>query len=90
MTAGSPSSPQETHVVDVRIGVSQTAKEIDVELPDGVDADSVKSTLDKALADGGSFWLTDKKGRQVGIPAEKIAYIEIGRPDDGRHIGFGA
>jgi len=76
--------------VDVRIGVSQTAKEIDVELPDGVDADSVKSTLDKALADGGSFWLTDKKGRQVGIPAEKIAYIEIGRPDDGRHIGFGA
>ena len=76
--------------MDVRIGVSQTAKEIDVELPDGVDADSVKSTLDKALADGGSFWLTDKKGRQVGIPAEKIAYIEIGRPDDGRHIGFGA
>ena len=76
--------------MDVRIGVSQTAKEIDVELPDGVDADSVKATLDQALADGGSFWLTDKKGRQVGIPAEKIAYIEIGRPDDGRHIGFGA
>ena len=76
--------------MDVRIGVSQTAKEIDVELPDGVDADAVKADLDKALADGASFWLTDKKGRQVGIPAEKIAYIEIGRPDDGRHIGFGS
>ncbi|WP_426573662.1 DUF3107 domain-containing protein [Aquihabitans sp. McL0605] len=76
--------------MDVRIGVSQTAKEIDVELPEGVDADSVKADLDKALADGASFWLTDKKGRQVGIPAEKVAYIEIGRPDDGRHIGFGA
>ena len=76
--------------MDVRIGVSQTAKEIDVELPDGVDADSVKATLDKALADGGSFWLTDKKGRQVGVPAEKIAYFEIGRPDDGRHLGFGS
>lgn len=76
--------------MDVRIGVSQTPKEIDVELPDGVDADEVKATLDKALADGTSFWLTDRKGRQVGIPAEKIAYIEIGRPEDGRHIGFGS
>ena len=76
--------------MDVRIGVSQTAKELEVELPDGVDADAVKADLDKALADGASFWLTDKKGRQVGVPAEKIAYIEIGRPDEGRHIGFGA
>ena len=76
--------------MDVRIGVSQTAKELEVELPDGVDADAVKADLDKALADGASFWITDKKGRQVGVPAEKIAYIEIGRPDEGRHIGFGA
>lgn len=76
--------------MDVRIGVSQTPKEIDVELPDDVDADAVKALLDKALADGASLWLTDRKGRQVGVPAEKIAYIEIGRPDEGRHIGFGA
>ena len=75
--------------MDVRIGVSQTAKEIDVELPDDVDADAVKASLDAALAEGGSFWLTDRKGRQVGIPAEKVAYIEIGTNDGDRRIGFG-
>ena len=76
--------------MDVRIGVSQTAKEIDVELPDGADADAIKADIDQAIKDGVTFWLTDRKGRQVGVPAEKIAYLEIGRPDDGRHIGFGA
>jgi hypothetical protein len=75
--------------VDVRIGVSHTAKEIEIELPDGVDADAVKTDLAKATADGGTFWITDKKGRQVGVPAEKIAYFEIGAPDSGRRIGFG-
>jgi hypothetical protein len=75
--------------VDVRIGVSQTAKELDVELPDGADTDAIKADLDKALVDGGTFWITDKKGRQVGVPAEKIAYFEIGAPDSGRRIGFG-
>ncbi|MCB1038182.1 MAG: DUF3107 domain-containing protein [Acidimicrobiales bacterium] len=75
--------------MDVRIGVSQTAKELDLELPDDVDADALKADIDKALADGTTLWVTDRKGRQVGVPAEKIAYLEIGRPDDGRRIGFG-
>ena len=75
--------------MDVRIGVTQTPKEIDVEMPDGTDADALKADVDKALADGATLWVTDRKGSQIGIPAEKIAYIEIGRPDDGRRIGFG-
>jgi hypothetical protein len=76
--------------VDVRIGVTQTAKELDIELPADADADALKADVAKALTDGGMLWLTDRKGRQVGVPAEKVAYIEIGRPDDGRHIGFGS
>ncbi|MFN8018107.1 MAG: DUF3107 domain-containing protein [Acidimicrobiales bacterium] len=75
--------------MDIRIGVSQTAKEIDVELPEGTDADALKAQIDEAIKEGSTLWLTDRKGRQVGIPAEKIAYLEIGRPDDGRRIGFG-
>lgn len=75
--------------MDVRIGVSQTAKELDVELPDEADAEAIKADLDKALTDGTTLWITDKKGRQVGVPAEKIAYFEIGPPDSGRRIGFG-
>ena len=75
--------------MDVRIGVSQTAKEIEVELPDGTDAEAIKADLAKAVADGTTLWITDKKGRQVGVIAEKIAYLEIGVPDAARRIGFG-
>ncbi len=35
------------------------------------------------------LWLTDKRGRRVGVPAEKIAYIELGANDGDRRIGFG-
>lgn len=75
--------------MDVRIGVTQTAKELDIELPDGADAEALKAQIDQAIAGGTMLWITDRKGRQVGVPAEKVAYIEVGRPDDGRRIGFG-
>ncbi len=75
--------------MDVRIGVSQTAKEIDVELPEGADVAALKADIDKALADGTTLWITDRKGRQIGIPGEKIAYLELGSPEDARRIGFG-
>jgi len=74
--------------VDVRIGVTYTAKEIEVDLPDDVDAASLKADVAKALSDGTPLWLTDRKGRQVGVPAEKVAFVEIGRPDADRRIGF--
>ncbi|MEZ5140127.1 MAG: DUF3107 domain-containing protein [Acidimicrobiales bacterium] len=75
--------------MDVRIGVSQTAKELDIELADGADVDALKADIDAALADGSTLWITDRKGRQVGVPAEKIAYLELGSPDEARRIGFG-
>ena len=75
--------------MDVRIGVSQTAKELDIELADGADVDALKADIDGALADGSTLWITDRKGRQVGVPAEKIAYLELGSPDEARRIGFG-
>ena len=45
--------------------------------------------VDAAIAAGSTLWLTDRKGRQVGVPSAKLAYVEIGSPDDGRRIGFG-
>jgi hypothetical protein len=75
--------------VDVRIGVTYTAKEIDVELGDGADAVAIKADIEAALAsDSGVLWLTDRKGRQVGVPVGKVAYVEIGPPGDERRIGF--
>ena len=75
--------------MDVRIGVSQTAKELEIELPADADAAAIRKDLETAVSKGTTFWVTDKRGRQVGVPAEKIAYVEIGRPDEHRRIGFG-
>lgn len=74
--------------MDVRIGVTYTAKELEVELPDGADAAQVKADVEAAVSSGGVLWLTDKKGRQVGVPAEKVAYVDIGSAADARRIGF--
>ena len=74
--------------MDVRIGVTYTAKELEVELPEGAEADQVKADVEAALSSGGVLWLTDKKGRQVGVPAEKVAYVDLGSPADSRRIGF--
>jgi len=75
--------------VDVRIGLTQTPKELEVQRGDDADPDGLRKQVDAALADGTTLWLTDRKGRQVGVPAAKLAYVEIGSPEDGRRIGFG-
>ena len=76
--------------MDVRIGVTYTAKEIDVDLGDEADPAQVRTDVEDALGgDGGVLWFTDRKGRQVGVPVAKVAYVEIGSPRDERRIGFG-
>lgn len=76
--------------MDVRIGVTYTAKEIDIDLGDEADPTQVRADVEAALsADVGVLWLTDRKGRQVGVPVAKVAYVEIGSPRDERRIGFG-
>jgi Protein of unknown function (DUF3107) len=75
--------------VDVRIGVTQAPRELTVEMPDEEREDTVKQ-IEVALSGAVDvLWLTDKRGRKVGVPAAKIAYIELGTNDGDRRIGFG-
>lgn len=75
--------------MDVRIGVTYTGKELDLDLGDDADADSVQSEVDAAVnGEKAVLWMTDKKGRRLGIPTGKIAYVEIGSPEADRRIGF--
>ena len=76
--------------MDVRIGLIQNPKELEIQLADDADAEALREQVRSAMQAGGTLWLTDRKGRQVGVPAEKLAYVEIGSPDDGRRIGFGS
>jgi hypothetical protein len=76
--------------VDVRIGVTYSPKELDIELSDDADPAKVKADITAALGKGEIVWVLDRRGKQVGVPADKIAYVEIGSPDSDRRIGFGS
>ena len=43
---------------------------------------------DLAVTDGGLLVLFDDKGGKVMVPADKIAYVEVGT-GPGRRVGFG-
>jgi len=75
--------------VDVRIGVTQAPRELNVEVPDD-ERDDVRAKVEAALSGATEvLWIKDKRGRDVGVPAAKIAYVEIGNADGDRRIGFG-
>jgi len=78
--------------VDVRIGIVQTPKELEVELADDADREKVLADIEAALtgSDEGVLWLTDRRGRRVAVPVAKVAYVEVGAPSPDRRVGFGA
>ncbi|MEI8080243.1 MAG: DUF3107 domain-containing protein [Actinomycetes bacterium] len=73
--------------MEIKIGIQHTPREIvlDVDLT----ADQIAKELANAQTKSGTLILKDIKGRQVLVPADKIAYIEIGEPEQ-RRVGFGA
>ncbi len=76
--------------MEVRIGIVQSMKEIEVLLPEDVKREKVMEDIQTALSAETVLWLTDRKGRSVGIPARRIAYVELGSPASERIVGFGS
>ncbi len=76
--------------MNIRIGIVQSMKEIDVELAEDVDLEAVTREVETALGQDQVLWLTDRKGRRVGVPAARIAYLEFASPNAERVVGFGA
>jgi hypothetical protein len=64
-------------------------KEIEVELPEDADREEVVKQVEAALAADAVLWLTDRKGRRVGVPAQRISYVDLGSPKGDRVVGFG-
>jgi len=77
--------------VDVRIGITETPKEIEVDMGEDADRDQVVAEIERLLKTGdGVLWLDDRRGRRVGVPVTKVAYVEVGAPTAERRVGFGA
>jgi len=74
-------------VIEVRIGVIDSPKELILELEEGAD-ELVKKVNGATGESVGMIWLTDSKGKQVGLAVSRIAYLEI-EADRPRTVGFG-
>jgi hypothetical protein len=76
--------------VNIRIGMIHTPKELEVELED-TGGDQLVDEIKKAIDDETPMlWLTDRKGRRVGVVTAKVAWVEVGPESEGRRVGFSA
>ena len=73
--------------MDIKVGIQHVTREVVVDSSDT--AKDVEKAFAAALADDGFLRLIDAHGRQVLIPAGKIAYIDLGE-ENARRVGFGA
>jgi Protein of unknown function (DUF3107) len=73
--------------MEVKLGVVYSPKELLIETDEA--ADEIIGRVDSAVAGKAQvLWLTDTKGRRVGIPTEKLAYVEVGEEHPDRRVGF--
>lgn len=72
--------------MEVKIGIQWGPRELVVETSSS--RDDVQRILAAAIAEGSVFILADDKGGQVMVPADKIAYVELGGAEP-RRVGFG-
>jgi Protein of unknown function (DUF3107) len=74
--------------VEVKIGIQHAPRELVLESEQS--PAEVEAAVTEALnGKSGLLQLVDEKGRRVLVPADKLAYIEIGE-ESSRRVGFGA
>ena len=73
--------------MEVKLGVTYSPKELVVETDQS--PDDVASLVEEAVAGKSKvLWLSDTKGRRVGVPTEKLAYVEVGEEHPDKRVGF--
>jgi len=72
-------------VIDVKIGIAE-AKELTLELDEELEPFSKQ--IDLVIQDGTMLWVTDRKGKTVGVHGSRIAYVEVVSTTTTRKVGF--
>jgi Protein of unknown function (DUF3107) len=72
--------------VEVKIGIQSVVRELILETND--EPEDIERALSAAVTEGTLLVLQDDKGGKVMVPADKIAYVEVGT-GPGRRVGFG-
>lgn len=74
--------------MEVKLGVIYSSKELVVEIEQS--PDELAGMIEETLSNGRPLlWLQDVKGRRVAVPADKLAYVEVGPEGSGKRVGFG-
>ena len=74
--------------MEVRIGVQHANRELTLESTQS--SDEIQELVSKALSGEEKLLvLTDERGRKVVVPADKLAFVEIGE-ESARRVGFGS
>ncbi|MCF3964134.1 DUF3107 domain-containing protein [Streptomyces fuscigenes] len=73
--------------MEVKIGVQHAPREIVLESALSVE-DVERAVADALTGKAQLLSLTDEKGRRVLVPADRLAYVDIGEPS-ARRVGFG-
>jgi len=74
--------------VEVKIGIQHAPRELVLESEQS--PAEIEAAVSEALAGKSNLLqLVDEKGRKLLVPADKLAYIEIGE-ESSRRVGFGA
>ena len=71
--------------MEIKIGIQSAPRELVVETESA--AAEVEAALKAAIADSGVLVVAVVKGGRVLVPADKIAYLEIGGTE-ARRVGF--
>lgn len=74
--------------VEVKIGIADSPRELSIQST--LTSDGVYAEIEKALSGSDSLLsLQDDRGSRFLIPITKIAYVEVGSPEN-RRVGFGS
>jgi len=73
--------------VQLRIGIVQ-ARELEVQMDPETKPEDIRAAFDAAVSDSSTFWLTDIDGNELGISAERIAFLNVIANKSRGPIGF--
>ncbi len=72
---------------EVRIAVTRVTSDLIFE--SSMSASEIKSAVTEALTSGKPLTLSDTRGHEIIVPADKIGFVEVGESAS-RRVGFGA